>query len=367
MTQQIEYRTLETIHQLHEASELEEQIWQLPALATCGAHILRAITFNGGVAIGAFDGEHMVGITIGFPARKNGRVILWSQLAGVLPQYQKRGIGLGLKREQRVWALANDYDEIRWTFDPLLRGNANFNMKLLGTTVSTYHVDYYGIMPDEVNPPVPSDRLEATWKLNDPRVVALANGDHVNPVVEEFASERNLIHWRGDRPPETTPIPDEGSGYYFMQIPRDLAAVQAQGLDLLMAWRLAVRETLQNAFDQGYTIVDMLSVDDHTFSYVLHAPKPYYLYVLRCTDDSLYTGIATDVKRRVSEHNNGKGAAYTRSRRPVTPLASWRFPNQSAALKAEAAFKRLNRAAKLNHAENQQSYRNSPYIKPEID
>jgi len=76
--------------------------------------------------------------------------------------------------------------------------------------------------------------------------------------------------------------------------------------------------------------------------------KLWWMYVVRCSDDSLYTGITTDVVRRVKEHNgSSKGAKYTRSRRPVSLETSVMFANRSQALKAEYSFKSLSRDKKL--------------------
>lgn len=75
----------------------------------------------------------------------------------------------------------------------------------------------------------------------------------------------------------------------------------------------------------------------------------WFLYVLRCADDTLYTGITTDPERRVHEHNNTKqGARYTRCRRPVEMVAVWEYDDRSAASKAEYAFKQLDRQEKLD-------------------
>jgi putative endonuclease len=75
--------------------------------------------------------------------------------------------------------------------------------------------------------------------------------------------------------------------------------------------------------------------------------KPYFLYVCECSDDTLYTGITTDVERRIHEHNHTKrGAKYTRSRRPVRLLSSMEFPNRSQAARAEFKFKKLDAATK---------------------
>lgn len=75
----------------------------------------------------------------------------------------------------------------------------------------------------------------------------------------------------------------------------------------------------------------------------------YYVYILKCADKTLYTGITTDLTRRAGEHNLSKlGAKYTRSRRPVELVYSKRFKNRSNASKEEARIKKLTRAEKLN-------------------
>ena len=74
----------------------------------------------------------------------------------------------------------------------------------------------------------------------------------------------------------------------------------------------------------------------------------YYLYILKCADKTLYTGITTDLKRRIFEHNNSKlGAKYTLARRPVRIVYSKKFKNRSLASKEEARIKKLGRAEKL--------------------
>ncbi len=74
----------------------------------------------------------------------------------------------------------------------------------------------------------------------------------------------------------------------------------------------------------------------------------YYLYILKCADSTLYTGITTDLKRRIVEHNNTKlGAKYTFSRKPVKLVYSKKFKNRSTAAKEEARIKRLKKSQKL--------------------
>ncbi len=73
----------------------------------------------------------------------------------------------------------------------------------------------------------------------------------------------------------------------------------------------------------------------------------YYVYMLRCGDGSLYTGSTSQVSRRVAVHQSGKGAKYTRSRLPVELVYQETLPDRSAALRREAAIKKLTRGQKL--------------------
>ena len=74
----------------------------------------------------------------------------------------------------------------------------------------------------------------------------------------------------------------------------------------------------------------------------------WFLYVVKCKDGTLYTGITTDVSRRIYEHNNtSKGAKYTRPRRPVSLVYYIDFKDRSSATRAEIIFKKLSRKQKL--------------------
>jgi putative endonuclease len=72
-------------------------------------------------------------------------------------------------------------------------------------------------------------------------------------------------------------------------------------------------------------------------------PGPWFVYLLRCADGSLYTGIATDVSRRCRQHNAGAASRYTRSRLPVEPVYQESVASRSLALRREAAIKALTR------------------------
>ncbi len=82
------------------------------------------------------------------------------------------------------------------------------------------------------------------------------------------------------------------------------------------------------------------------------AASHWFLYVLRCADDTLYTGITTDLNRRLETHNAGKGAKYTRSRRPVAPVYSEEHDTESAARRREHEIKSWPRERKLRLIED---------------
>lgn len=73
----------------------------------------------------------------------------------------------------------------------------------------------------------------------------------------------------------------------------------------------------------------------------------WWVYILRCADGTLYTGSTNDLDRRLAAHNAGRGAKYTRARRPVALVYREAAADKSAALQREAALKKLARAAKL--------------------
>jgi putative endonuclease len=77
------------------------------------------------------------------------------------------------------------------------------------------------------------------------------------------------------------------------------------------------------------------------------ASRVPFAYILRCADGTLYTGWTTDLERRVAEHNCGRGARYTRARRPVRLVYAESCADRGAAMRREAALKRLSRPDKL--------------------
>lgn len=81
----------------------------------------------------------------------------------------------------------------------------------------------------------------------------------------------------------------------------------------------------------------------------------HYFYVLQCSDGSFYAGYTNHLDKRLKAHNSGKGAKYTRGRRPVSLIYSEQFVDKSSALKAEIQFKKLSRKQKLHFLSERKS------------
>ena len=80
--------------------------------------------------------------------------------------------------------------------------------------------------------------------------------------------------------------------------------------------------------------------------------KKYYTYILRCGDDTLYTGFTTDLEHRLQTHNAGKGAKYTKARLPVEIIYHEEYPTKEEAMRREAAIKKLTRKQKIELIKN---------------
>jgi predicted GNAT superfamily acetyltransferase len=157
-------RPLERADQFRAANALLESIWTGPA-AILPVELLTAFAHAGGYVVGAFVDDTMVGTSVGFLGRHEGRPALHSHVTGVAPTARDAGVGRTLKLHQRSWAQAHDLECITWTFDPLVRRNAWFNLVVLGARVEAYLPSFYGVMDDAINAGDESDRLLAVWDV----------------------------------------------------------------------------------------------------------------------------------------------------------------------------------------------------------
>lgn len=161
----IEFRELRTAGELAQMPILEAKVWGAGDLVA--VNMLVATISEGGMAIGAFDGDRLVGSVYGFATDQPH--VLHSHYLAVDPDYRGRGLAVALKQRQRQWCLDRGRTMVRWTFDPLQLGNAHLNLRSLRAAAVQYHIDLYGPMGG-INGSLPSDRLVVEWDLVNDRV-----------------------------------------------------------------------------------------------------------------------------------------------------------------------------------------------------
>lgn len=225
------------------ALDLAEVVWgQRPV----SGHLLRALELAGSYVSAAIDPDgRQVGMCLGVVGLHGDQVHLHSHLAAVDPAHRGAGIGRALKRHQREWCLARGIPTVSWTFDPLLHANARFNLHHLGARGERYLVELYGEMDDEINRGDASDRLLVRWDLQDERTVAALG--HPLPVPSELVDAAVALADDGGRPhPLDTDAPRR-----LVAVPADAVALRRDDPGLGLAWRLAVRATMQQAFADG--------------------------------------------------------------------------------------------------------------------
>lgn len=178
----VEVTELRSVAELRRAAALFGQVWATAPEASPGpADLLRALSHAGNYVAGAWRAGELVGCSVGFLGLAAGRLHLHSHVTGVVPGGQGAGVGFALKQHQRAWALARQITEIGWTYDPLIRRNAFFNLVKLGAEVVAYEPCFYGEMTDGINAGDESDRCVVRWRLLDERVVAASLGAAAEP------------------------------------------------------------------------------------------------------------------------------------------------------------------------------------------
>jgi predicted GNAT superfamily acetyltransferase len=149
--------------------------------------------------IGAYDAYNIVGASFGFLGRYDGTEALHSHVTGILPGVQHTGVGRAIKLHQREWAAERHIPWITWTFDPLVRRNAWFNIEVIGAHVAEYLQNFYGVMTDSINGTDESDRLLVAWPTDESVTTPTAPAD---ATVIEIATPEDVVRLRRTDPTE---------------------------------------------------------------------------------------------------------------------------------------------------------------------
>lgn len=254
-------RPIETVGEYHACERLQRQVWDMPDdLDVVPLHLLLSMQHNGGLLLGAFHADTLAGFILGYPgSTADGMPKHCSHMMGLLAEYRSQGLGYRLKLAQRDHALAQGYELVTWTYDPLESRNANLNVRKLGVVCDTYIRDYYGPMTDGLNVGLPSDRFEVDWWIASGRGAGRRDGDagaSGRSVGAGVANETRVI--AGLRAPSSM-VMDLRKPEILVEIPADYQSIKAGSPDLAIEWRQATRQIFESYFAAGYQVVDFVS------------------------------------------------------------------------------------------------------------
>jgi predicted GNAT superfamily acetyltransferase len=240
----------------HEAAaQLLARVWRAESPdELLNARMMRALAYAGNYVVGAYRGAVLIGCAVAF----FGIDHLHSHITGVDPAAQSRGVGHAIKLHQRGWALDRRIESVHWTFDPLVRRNAYFNLHKLGARAVTYLPDFYGRMTDGINAgDTTSDRLYIQWDVASPEAIAAAGGDTRDVDLAAVSAAAEVVL---DRDADGAPSPNKAAydgRPLLVAVPADVEDLRGRDPDLAVRWRGEVRAALVGGLEAGYRITGM--------------------------------------------------------------------------------------------------------------
>lgn len=258
----ISIRSLHNSAEMHAVEAVQRQVWPGDNTSIVPSHLLLTAAHNGGLVLGAYAAEVLVGFVFGFvgtrPASGDAgpgpRLKHCSHMLAILPAYRNQHIGMRLKWAQRQHVLHQGIELITWTYDPLEARNAHLNIARLGTVCHSYLQNLYGAMTDALNMGLPSDRFQVDWWIASPRVARRRQQPPQPPaatvILPHLLNPSQSGHpW----PHPATVTLSPTSSQVLVEIPPDFQNLKRTDASLALAWRLHTRELFTQLFAQGYT------------------------------------------------------------------------------------------------------------------
>jgi len=211
------------VAQMRAVEELQKEVWGIPDLDVVPLTHLVAAKEAGGVLIGAFDGDRLVGFVYGFPSFERGQLAHHSHMLAVKAAYRNFDLGLKLKLAQRDHVMSQGIELISWTFDPLQSLNAYFNFNKLGVIADRYLLDFYGQDPVSFLHQTGTDRLWVSWFVSRERADPIAGEDQV-----------------------------------AIEIPSDINALMQHSPETALKWRAETRRAFTEALKAGYIVTSFV-------------------------------------------------------------------------------------------------------------
>jgi predicted GNAT superfamily acetyltransferase len=253
------YRDLTTLEEFAQVVELERAIWGPGYDEVVPVPILVVTVKRGGILIGAFEDDRMVGFVYSLPGIKQGKPTQWSHMLGVVDQFRNAGTGRELKLLQRERTLGMGLDLVEWTYDPMQAMNAHLNFAKLGVIVEEYEENVYGESSSPLHRGNPTDRFVAEWWVREPHVVRRIAPAGAIPVrTSELADAQavNRIAPSGEWLESVDVDLSIDARRLLVEIPMGFTEMLARNPELALAWRICTRAIFTTYFARGYKAVD---------------------------------------------------------------------------------------------------------------
>ena len=246
---------------MREVVELERQIWGPGYDEVVPVPILAVSVHRGGILIGAFDGDRMIGFVYSLPGIKDGKADAVVAHGGRARRATAApGSGETLKVLQRDRTLAMGLDLIEWTYDPLQAMNAHLNFAKLGVIAEEYAENIYGTSSSPLHQGNPTDRFVAEWWIRTPhverRLARRRSADAADERGRRRAAGQSDARQRASGSSRSTSICRSTRGGCCVEIPMGFTEMLSRAPELALAWRICTRAIFTTYFDRGYRAVD---------------------------------------------------------------------------------------------------------------
>jgi predicted GNAT superfamily acetyltransferase len=240
-------RPLVALDEFRACFDLQAEVWGASFADIVAASLLQVSTHVGGLVLGAFAADRLVGFVFGLTGVKDDEIVHWSHMLAVRAEAREHGIGRELKEYQRAVLAHRGVAREFWTFDPLQARNAHLNINRLRVQVTDYVVNMYGSTGSPLHFGTATDRLIVSCSTGPghaatPTGAPLVAGIDAAAILTPAPRANDRLH-AGDRPRTL-----------MIEIPWDIQAVVAQSVAIADEWRIATRQSFQWAFLHGYRV-----------------------------------------------------------------------------------------------------------------
>jgi predicted GNAT superfamily acetyltransferase len=255
----ITIRDIDADSEMRAVEELQKEIWGIPDLDVVPLTQMVAAKATGGVLVGAFDDETLIGFAYGFVGYEHGQASHHSHMLAVKPDYRNYDLGRRLKFAQRERVLAQGINLMTWTFDSLQSLNAYFNFSKLGVFSDRYLIDFYGEDAASFLHQTGTDRLWVTWDLKKNRSDERTDERNFN---DNFGKITPLIKFGTDEFPLASDF-DEGleAKHALIEIPSNINDLVKRNGELAKKWRESTRYAFTEAIKKGFLVKNFYRIN----------------------------------------------------------------------------------------------------------